>query len=59
MNNAKKNPHNKALFILQFEGGLYTTALVVDGAYKLAAKEKKAPTMSDVSRTTITCNLHS
>lgn len=32
---------------LQFEGGLYTTALVVDGAYKLAAKEKKAPTMSD------------
>lgn len=36
------------LFFLQFEGGLYTTALVVDGAYKLAAKEKKAPTMSDV-----------
>ena len=37
------------LFVfLQFEGGLYTTALVVDGAYKLAAKEKKAPTMSDV-----------
>uniref|UniRef100_K1QHM2 Dolichyl-diphosphooligosaccharide--protein glycosyltransferase subunit 2 n=1 Tax=Magallana gigas TaxID=29159 RepID=K1QHM2_MAGGI len=31
----------------RFEGGLYTTALVVDGAYKLAAKEKKAPTMSD------------
>lgn len=51
--------HNKSLFILQFEGGLYTTALVVDGAYKLAAKEKKAPTMSDVSRTTIVCNLHS
>lgn len=57
MNNTKK--HNKSLFILQFEGGLYTTALVVDGAYKLAAKEKKAPTMSDVSRTTIVCSLHS
>lgn len=50
-----KKTHNKSLFILQFEGGLYTTALVVDGAYKLAAKEKKAPTMSDVSRTTIEC----
>ncbi|XP_062570378.1 dolichyl-diphosphooligosaccharide--protein glycosyltransferase subunit 2-like [Saccostrea cucullata] len=32
---------------LQFEGGLYTTAVVVDGAYQLAIKEKKAPTMSD------------
>ncbi|CAH1772561.1 unnamed protein product, partial [Owenia fusiformis] len=31
---------------LQFEGGLFTTALVIDGAYKLAAKAKKQPTLS-------------
>jgi len=31
---------------LQFEGGLFVTALVVDGAYKLAEKTKKAPTIS-------------
>ncbi|KAJ8321956.1 hypothetical protein KUTeg_000427 [Tegillarca granosa] len=32
---------------LQFEGGLYTTSLVIDGAYKLAEKSKKAPTISE------------
>ncbi|XP_033726633.1 dolichyl-diphosphooligosaccharide--protein glycosyltransferase subunit 2-like [Pecten maximus] len=31
---------------LQFEGGLYVTSLIIDGAYKLAAKAKKAPTLS-------------
>ncbi|XP_041361484.1 dolichyl-diphosphooligosaccharide--protein glycosyltransferase subunit 2-like [Gigantopelta aegis] len=31
---------------LQFEGGLFATSLVVDGAYKLADKAKKAPTIS-------------
>ncbi|XP_074656368.1 dolichyl-diphosphooligosaccharide--protein glycosyltransferase subunit 2-like [Tubulanus polymorphus] len=30
---------------LQFEGGLFTTSLVLDGAYKLAAKANKAPTI--------------
>ena len=34
---------------LQFEGGLFVTALVVDGAYKLAEKTKKAPTISQVT----------
>ncbi|PVD32395.1 hypothetical protein C0Q70_07829 [Pomacea canaliculata] len=32
---------------VQFEGGLYVTALVVDGAYKLAEKAKKAPTIAE------------
>jgi oligosaccharyltransferase complex subunit delta (ribophorin II) len=32
---------------LQFEGGLYTTAIVVDGAYKLATAAKKAPTLTE------------
>ncbi|GFR75873.1 dolichyl-diphosphooligosaccharide--protein glycosyltransferase subunit 2 [Elysia marginata] len=31
---------------LQFDGGLYVTALVVDGAYKLAEKTSKAPTIA-------------
>ncbi|GFN95846.1 dolichyl-diphosphooligosaccharide--protein glycosyltransferase subunit 2 [Plakobranchus ocellatus] len=31
---------------LQFEGGLYVTALVVDGSYKLAGKSNKAPTIA-------------
>ncbi|XP_005100783.1 dolichyl-diphosphooligosaccharide--protein glycosyltransferase subunit 2 [Aplysia californica] len=31
---------------LQFEGGLFVTSLVVDGAYKLAEKTKKAPTIA-------------
>ncbi|KAK3803364.1 hypothetical protein RRG08_006917 [Elysia crispata] len=31
---------------LQFDGGLYVTALVVDGAYKLAEKNNKAPTIA-------------
>ncbi|XP_060077704.1 dolichyl-diphosphooligosaccharide--protein glycosyltransferase subunit 2-like isoform X2 [Ylistrum balloti] len=31
---------------LQFEGGLYVTSLIIDGAYKLAEKAKKAPTLS-------------
>ena len=34
---------------MQFEGGLYATALVVDGAYKLAEKAKKAPTIAEVT----------
>ncbi|KAK7467780.1 hypothetical protein BaRGS_00036968 [Batillaria attramentaria] len=32
---------------VQFEGGLFVTALVVDGAYKLADKAKKAPTIAE------------
>ncbi|GAB1602914.1 dolichyl-diphosphooligosaccharide--protein glycosyltransferase subunit 2-like [Argonauta hians] len=32
---------------LQFEGGLYVTSLVIDGAYKLAEKMKKAPVISE------------
>ncbi|XP_070209693.1 dolichyl-diphosphooligosaccharide--protein glycosyltransferase subunit 2-like [Littorina saxatilis] len=32
---------------VQFEGGLFVTALVVDNAYKLAGKEKKAPTIAE------------
>ncbi|XP_029636206.1 dolichyl-diphosphooligosaccharide--protein glycosyltransferase subunit 2 [Octopus sinensis] len=32
---------------LQFEGGLYVTSLVVDGAYKLAEKVSKAPAISE------------
>ncbi|XP_076457036.1 dolichyl-diphosphooligosaccharide--protein glycosyltransferase subunit 2-like [Babylonia areolata] len=32
---------------VQFEGGLFVTGLVVDGAYKLAEKEKKAPTIAE------------
>lgn len=32
---------------LQFEGGLYVTSLVVDGAYKLAEKLNKAPLISE------------
>lgn len=32
---------------VQFEGGLFVTALVVDGAYKLAEKNKKAPTIAE------------
>jgi len=32
---------------LQFEGGLFASALVVDSAYKLAAKADKAPTISN------------
>lgn len=32
---------------LQFEGGLYVTSLVVDGAYKLAEKINKAPLISE------------
>ncbi|XP_067666474.1 dolichyl-diphosphooligosaccharide--protein glycosyltransferase subunit 2-like isoform X1 [Haliotis asinina] len=31
---------------LQFEGGLFVSSLVVDGAYKLAQKASKAPTIS-------------
>ncbi|XP_055871466.1 dolichyl-diphosphooligosaccharide--protein glycosyltransferase subunit 2-like isoform X1 [Biomphalaria glabrata] len=31
---------------LQFEGGLFATALVVDSAYKLAEKNNKAPTIA-------------
>ncbi|XP_059158933.1 dolichyl-diphosphooligosaccharide--protein glycosyltransferase subunit 2-like isoform X2 [Physella acuta] len=31
---------------LQFEGGLFATALVVDSAYKLAEKNKKPPTIA-------------
>jgi len=37
------------MLVLQFEGGLYVTALVVDGAYKLAEKAKKAPTIAEVT----------
>lgn len=37
-----------SLCLFQFEGGLYISALVVDGAYKLAEKAKKAPTISEV-----------
>lgn len=33
----------------QFEGGLYTTAVVVDSAYKLAGAAKQAPQISEVS----------
>ena len=32
---------------LQFEGGLYATALVLDAAYKLADTAKKAPTIAE------------
>ncbi|KAL8582854.1 hypothetical protein ACOMHN_042687 [Nucella lapillus] len=32
---------------VQFEGGLFVTSLVVDGAYKLAEKAKKAPTIAE------------
>jgi len=32
---------------LQFEGGLFTTALVIDASYKLATAAKKAPTLSE------------
>jgi len=32
---------------LQFDGGLLTTAIVVDGAYKLAEAAKKAPTLTE------------
>ncbi|BFZ21356.1 hypothetical protein BsWGS_24394 [Bradybaena similaris] len=31
---------------LQFEGGLFVTSLVVDGAYRLAEKTKKAPAVA-------------
>ncbi|KAL5014366.1 hypothetical protein ScPMuIL_008636 [Solemya velum] len=33
---------------LQFEGGLYVSAIVIDGAYKLADKLRKAPAISHV-----------
>lgn len=33
----------------QFEGGIYTTSLVVEGSYALAAAAKKAPTLKPVS----------
>lgn len=36
------------LWFHQFEGGLYITSLVVDGAFKLAERNKKAPTISQV-----------
>jgi len=32
---------------LQFEGGLYTTSIVIDGAYRLATAAKKAPTLTE------------
>jgi len=32
---------------LQFDGGLLTTAIVIDGAYKLAEAAKKAPTLTE------------
>ena len=35
--------------MFQFEGGLFVTAAVVDGAYQLASKLGKAPTISQVS----------
>ena len=31
---------------MSFEGGLYTTAVVIDGAYKLASAAKKAPSLT-------------
>ena len=34
--------------ILRFEGGLFTTAIVVDASYQLSAAAKKAPTISEV-----------
>ena len=44
---------NKYIYLswhfFQFEGGLYTTATVIDGAYKLAVAAKKAPTLTEVS----------
>ena len=36
------------MFVFQFEGGLYTTAIVIDGAYRLAATAKTAPTLTEV-----------
>ncbi len=33
---------------LQFEGGVFTTAMVLDGAYKLSAATKLAPTLTEV-----------
>ncbi|KAK2165199.1 hypothetical protein LSH36_53g01001 [Paralvinella palmiformis] len=33
---------------LQFEGGLHTTAVVIDGAYKLATKVNAAPVFTDI-----------
>lgn len=41
------------MFARQFEGGLYTTALVIDGAYQLATAAKKAPTLSEVKMSSI------
>ena len=33
----------------QFDGGLYATAIIIDGAYKLSAQAKLKPTIPDVS----------
>lgn len=38
------------MFIIQFEGGLYATALVIDAAYKLSETAKKAPTIPEVCK---------
>ena len=37
------------LCLFQFEGGLFLTAAVVDGAYQLASKLGKAPTINIVN----------
>lgn len=41
------------MFIIQFEGGLYATALVIDAAYKLSETAKKAPTIPEVCKITL------
>jgi len=38
---------------LQFDSGLYATALVVDSAYKLAAASMTAPPMPEVNQLTV------
>ena len=38
---------------LQFDGGLYTTAVVIGGAYKLSASAKLKPTLTEVSAAAI------
>ncbi len=34
----------------QFEAGVYTTAMVLDSAYKLSAAAKLAPTLTEVRK---------
>lgn len=41
---------------LQYEGGLYTSAVVVDAAYALSSAANTAPTLNEVSLASHCCN---